>query len=230
MRRKIWRILVCVPSHVQNMFWSIYLSWLDFPGCFLFDLLQLGKLLSILPVDPKLGKMLIMGAIFHCFDPILTIVSGLSVRDPFLLPQEKKDVSIKFHGWKFFFLFLSWMYWLVDDLMIPCFILVSFISQVEILSERLQRPYGTSSRLRRVEKRWKRRIGLRVLLEELSISSDASSDTFSEEAVQLYPERSWLSTRWLSSQQQAKSQSVSGPRCHLLWLIPRNSICCGKVF
>lgn len=70
----------------------------DFPACFLFDLFQLGKLLSILPVDPKLGKMLIMGAIFGCFDPILTIVSGLSVRDPFLLPQDKKDVSIRTHG------------------------------------------------------------------------------------------------------------------------------------
>lgn len=47
----------------------------------------------MLPVDPKLGKMLVMGAIFRCFDPILTVVSGLSVRDPFLLPQDKKDVS-----------------------------------------------------------------------------------------------------------------------------------------
>lgn len=55
----------------------------------------------MLPVDPKLGKMLIMGAIFRCFDPILTIVAGLSVRDPFLLPQEKKDVSTKV---SFFFL------------------------------------------------------------------------------------------------------------------------------
>lgn len=54
-----------------------------------------GKFLSMLPVDPKLGKMLVMGAIFHCFDPVLTIVSGLSVRDPFLLPQEKKNVSIE---------------------------------------------------------------------------------------------------------------------------------------
>lgn len=52
-----------------------------------------GKYLSVLPVDPKLGKMLVMGAIFRCFDPILTIVAGLSVRDPFLLPQDKKDVS-----------------------------------------------------------------------------------------------------------------------------------------
>lgn len=47
----------------------------------------------MLPLDPKLGKMLIMGAFFRCFDPILTIVAGLSVRDPFLLPHEKKDVS-----------------------------------------------------------------------------------------------------------------------------------------
>ena len=52
-----------------------------------------GKFLSMLPVDPKLGKMLIMGAIFRCFDPVLTIVAGLSVRDPFLLPQDKRDVS-----------------------------------------------------------------------------------------------------------------------------------------
>ncbi|CAH8270070.1 unnamed protein product [Arabidopsis lyrata] len=58
------------------------------------NLTDLGKLLSILPVDPKLGKMLIMGAIFRCFDPILTIVSGLSVRDPFLLPQDKKDLAL----------------------------------------------------------------------------------------------------------------------------------------
>ncbi|XP_050204550.1 DExH-box ATP-dependent RNA helicase DExH3 [Mercurialis annua] len=57
------------------------------------NLTNLGKYLSMLPVDPKLGKMLIMGAIFRCFDPVLTIVSGLSVRDPFLLPQEKKDLA-----------------------------------------------------------------------------------------------------------------------------------------
>lgn len=55
--------------------------------------MQSGKFLSVLPVDPKLGKMLIMGAIFCCFEPILTIVAGLSVRDPFLLPQDKRDVS-----------------------------------------------------------------------------------------------------------------------------------------
>lgn len=57
------------------------------------NLTHLGRFLSVLPVDPKLGKMLIMGAIFRCFDPILTIVSGLSTRDPFLLPQDKKDLA-----------------------------------------------------------------------------------------------------------------------------------------
>jgi ATP-dependent RNA helicase DHX36 len=50
----------------------------------------------MLPVEPKLGKMLIFGAIFNCLDPILTIVSGLSVRDPFLTPFDKKDVSNSF--------------------------------------------------------------------------------------------------------------------------------------
>ncbi|EHA8589140.1 DExH-box ATP-dependent RNA helicase DExH3 [Cocos nucifera] len=57
------------------------------------NLTNLGRYLSVLPVDPKLGKMLIMGAVFRCFDPVLTIVSGLSVRDPFLLPQDKKDLA-----------------------------------------------------------------------------------------------------------------------------------------
>uniref|UniRef100_R7W454 Helicase C-terminal domain-containing protein n=1 Tax=Aegilops tauschii TaxID=37682 RepID=R7W454_AEGTA len=55
------------------------------------NLTDLGRYLSMLPVDPKLGKMLIMGAVFRCIDPILTVVAGLSARDPFLLPQDKKD-------------------------------------------------------------------------------------------------------------------------------------------
>lgn len=47
----------------------------------------------MLPVEPKLGKMLIFGAIFNCLDPVMTIVAGLSIRDPFLMPFDKKDVS-----------------------------------------------------------------------------------------------------------------------------------------
>ncbi|KAB2042205.1 hypothetical protein ES319_D02G199900v1 [Gossypium barbadense] len=44
-------------------------------------------------VEPKLGKMLILGAILNCLDPVLTIVAGLSVRDPFLTPLDKKDLA-----------------------------------------------------------------------------------------------------------------------------------------
>lgn len=52
-----------------------------------------GRYLTMLPMEPKLGKMLVLGAIFCCLDPVLTIVAGLSVRDPFLTPMDKKDVS-----------------------------------------------------------------------------------------------------------------------------------------
>ncbi|KAF6137404.1 hypothetical protein GIB67_036441 [Kingdonia uniflora] len=55
------------------------------------NLTALGRYLAILPMEPKLGKMLIFGAIFKCVDPILTVVAGLSVRDPFLMPFDKKD-------------------------------------------------------------------------------------------------------------------------------------------
>ncbi|XP_004301269.1 PREDICTED: ATP-dependent RNA helicase DHX36 [Fragaria vesca subsp. vesca] len=57
------------------------------------DLTVLGRHLSTLPVEPKLGKMLILGAIFNCLDPIMTIVAGLSMRDPFMMPYDKKDLA-----------------------------------------------------------------------------------------------------------------------------------------
>ncbi|XP_024989682.1 DExH-box ATP-dependent RNA helicase DExH5, mitochondrial isoform X1 [Cynara cardunculus var. scolymus] len=57
------------------------------------NLTVLGRYLTMLPVEPKLGKMLILGAILYCLDPILTVVAGLSVRDPFLAPLDKKDLA-----------------------------------------------------------------------------------------------------------------------------------------
>ena len=50
----------------------------------------------MLPMEPILGKMLILGSILNCLDPILIVVAGLSVRDPFLTPLDKKDVSCFF--------------------------------------------------------------------------------------------------------------------------------------
>ncbi|XP_015170317.1 ATP-dependent RNA helicase DHX36 isoform X2 [Solanum tuberosum] len=57
------------------------------------NLTVLGRYLTMLPMEPKLGKMLILGAILNCLDPILTIVAGLNVRDPFLTPLDKKDLA-----------------------------------------------------------------------------------------------------------------------------------------
>ncbi|KAI4357722.1 hypothetical protein L6164_001654 [Bauhinia variegata] len=57
------------------------------------DLTILGRYLTILPMEPKLGKMLILGAIFNCLDPILTVAAGLSARDLFLTPMDKKDLA-----------------------------------------------------------------------------------------------------------------------------------------
>ncbi|KNA19941.1 hypothetical protein SOVF_056430 isoform B [Spinacia oleracea] len=57
------------------------------------NLTALGRYLTMLPMEPKLGKMLVLGAIFCCLDPVLTIVAGLSVRDPFLTPMDKKDLA-----------------------------------------------------------------------------------------------------------------------------------------
>ncbi|XP_022775911.1 DExH-box ATP-dependent RNA helicase DExH5, mitochondrial isoform X2 [Durio zibethinus] len=57
------------------------------------NLTILGRYLTMLPMEPKLGKMLILGAILNCLDPVLTVVAGLSVRDPFLTPLDKKDLA-----------------------------------------------------------------------------------------------------------------------------------------
>mmetsp|Transcript_42443 Transcript_42443/g.89122 ORF Transcript_42443/g.89122 Transcript_42443/m.89122 type:complete len:1576 (-) Transcript_42443:115-4842(-) len=46
-------------------------------------LTPLGFHLAKLPVDVKLGKMLIFGALFRCIDPILTIAASLSSKSPF---------------------------------------------------------------------------------------------------------------------------------------------------
>ena len=42
-------------------------------------------------MDPKIGKMLLMGSLFSCIEPVLTIAAGLAHRDPFILPMDKKE-------------------------------------------------------------------------------------------------------------------------------------------
>ncbi|PSS15858.1 DExH-box ATP-dependent RNA helicase [Actinidia chinensis var. chinensis] len=55
------------------------------------ELSPLGRHLCTLPLDPNIGKMLLMGSIFQCLDPALTIASALAHRDPFVLPVNRKE-------------------------------------------------------------------------------------------------------------------------------------------
>nr|CAB3493239.1 unnamed protein product [Digitaria exilis] len=52
------------------------------------NLTDLGRYLSMLPVDPKLGKMLIMGAVFRCIDPLNPFY--------FVLPLQHRENSMSF--------------------------------------------------------------------------------------------------------------------------------------
>ena len=49
---------------------------------------DLGRLLLDLPVEPRMGKMLLTATVLGCLNPVLTIVCCLSHRDPFVLPTE----------------------------------------------------------------------------------------------------------------------------------------------
>ncbi|KAK6126438.1 hypothetical protein DH2020_039826 [Rehmannia glutinosa] len=55
------------------------------------ELTPLGRHLSTLPLDPNIGKMLLMGSVFQCLDPALTIAAALAYRQPFVLPINKKE-------------------------------------------------------------------------------------------------------------------------------------------
>lgn len=55
------------------------------------ELTALGFHLATLPVDPRVGKMMIYGALFGCVDPLLTLAAAMSSRSPFLSPFDQRD-------------------------------------------------------------------------------------------------------------------------------------------
>lgn len=55
------------------------------------ELTPLGEHLCTLPLEPHIGKMLLMGSIFQCLNPALTIAAALAYRDPFVLPINRKE-------------------------------------------------------------------------------------------------------------------------------------------
>ena len=57
------------------------------------NLTPLGKHLAALPVNPRVGKMLITAAALGCLSPALTIAAGMAYKDPFVLPIDKKAAA-----------------------------------------------------------------------------------------------------------------------------------------
>lgn len=43
----------------------------------------MGRMLSCLPVDVGIGKMLVLGSMFHQVEPVLSLAAALSVQSPF---------------------------------------------------------------------------------------------------------------------------------------------------
>ena len=56
-------------------------------------LTPLGRCLSRLPLDPAIGRMLIMGCVMNCLDPVLTAAACFSSREIFYTPPGMRDES-----------------------------------------------------------------------------------------------------------------------------------------
>ncbi|MGH0141482.1 UNVERIFIED_CONTAM: hypothetical protein FKN15_021449 [Acipenser sinensis] len=54
-------------------------------------LTPLGYHLASLPVDVRIGKLMLFGAIFRCLDPALTIAASLAFKSPFVSPWDKRE-------------------------------------------------------------------------------------------------------------------------------------------
>ena len=54
-------------------------------------LTSLGQNLALLPLDLRLGKMLVLGSIFGCLDPILNLCAALSTKSIFSAPPDKRE-------------------------------------------------------------------------------------------------------------------------------------------
>lgn len=57
------------------------------------ELTALGRHLSLIPADLRCGKLMVYGATFGCLEASVTIAAILTVRSPFVSPQNKRDES-----------------------------------------------------------------------------------------------------------------------------------------
>jgi ATP-dependent helicase HrpA len=61
-------------------------------------LTAMGRKLAKLPLDPRLGCMVLEAARFGCLEDVLIIVAGLAVQDPRERPADKRDAAAALHG------------------------------------------------------------------------------------------------------------------------------------
>jgi ATP-dependent RNA helicase DHX57 len=57
------------------------------------DLTALGRHLSMIPADLRCGKLMVYGATFGCLDACVSIAAILTVKSPFVSPQDKREES-----------------------------------------------------------------------------------------------------------------------------------------
>lgn len=62
------------------------------------ELTDVGRTLARLPVDPRLGRMLLEGAERGCLQPVLTLVALLSIQDPRERPAEAREQADAAHA------------------------------------------------------------------------------------------------------------------------------------
>ena len=61
-------------------------------------LTAIGRKLAQLPLDPRLGRMVLEAARLGCLDEVLVIAAGLSVQDPRERPADKQQAADELHA------------------------------------------------------------------------------------------------------------------------------------
>lgn len=64
---------------------------------FKYHITPLGTHLANLPVDVRLGKMLVYSSLFNCVYPVLTIAAALGGKTPFQSPLDKREAASTAH-------------------------------------------------------------------------------------------------------------------------------------
>ena len=57
------------------------------------SLTGLGQTLGQLPLDPQLGKMMVLAAALNCLDPVLSVVTALENKSPFCLTSRAREAA-----------------------------------------------------------------------------------------------------------------------------------------